>query len=492
MRREFVPAALLAAAAACLTPLSSSAAPTKPQGYSPRPTAPIIRPVVAFPESGSFGTARLDWFKPPLVLGELIVLPPNLPNVERTSGESSLGSEGAGDQPGTAVLNASDFGVQSNSAADQTRGLQRVIDDAEETGATVYLGAGTYLISRPLLVRGIELQGAGVATIIRQTSNKNGINLLSGGHLKDIVLRGTGVEVPAHAVNMGSTTAASVEGCTIEGWGGKGINTGGDSTGNLIRGNVIVDNLDEGIFVGQDSSNNVIQDNLVARNAYNGIDINSAGNTIRGNLIYDNGIRAGVKYRSSSDRQGLLIVSLTGETTDNNLVEENVFYRNYLHGIEIQSLPKSQNQGNQIMRNVADANGTSGSGYGDGITIDGSAGGAIGANLLSDNLVRGNQRYGILIDSSSGDRILKNVVENNGPAQGGGGIVLRRLTHDAFVSGNSAVTNSGPAIQVLPGTHDIVVADDNRLGAAAQTAIPPSTPAPDTAPAPANLEHKTS
>lgn len=476
MSRQFVPAVLLAAATACLTPVTSLAAPTGLHGESRLP-APILRPVVDFPESGSFGTARTGSLKPHLVLGELIVLPENLPHIESTAQQGSAGIEAAGDQSGTAVLNAGDFGAQGDTPADQTLLLQRVIDDAEATGATVYLGPGTYLISHPLFLRGIELRGAGVATIIKQTANKNGINLLSGGRVKDIVLRGTGVEVPAHAINMGSTTGASVEGCTIEGWGGKGINTGGNSTGNLIRGNVIVDNLDEGIFVGQDSSNNLIQDNIVARNAYNGIDINSAGNTIRSNLIYDNGNRAGVKYRSSSDRQGLLIVSLTGETTDNNLVEENVFYRNYLHGIELQSLPKSQNQGNQIMRNISDANGTSGSGYGDGITIDGSAGGAIGANLLSDNLVRGNQRYGILVDSSSGDQILENVVENNGPAQGGGGIVLRRLTHDAFVSSNTAMTNSGPAIQVLPGTHDIVVADDNRFGDAAPNSTPSGTSA---------------
>ena len=109
---------------------------------------------------------------------------------------------------------------------------------------------------------------------------------------------------------------------------------------------------------------------------------------------------------------------------------------------------------------------------------------------MSDNLVRGNQRYGILVDSSSGDRILKNILVNNGPVQGGGGIVLRRSTHDAFVSGNSAVTNSGPAIQVLPGTYDVVVADDNRLGDAAQNQIRQAAPAPDPVQAAGGLGRK--
>jgi parallel beta-helix repeat protein len=409
-------------------------------------------------------------------LGELLVLPPNLPQVEGPSQNAVLEVDGAEDQPGLAVLKASDFGVRSNNSADQTVGLQRVINEAQALGASVYLAAGTYVISRPLLVRGIELRGAGVATIIKQTANKNGINLLSGGHIHDIVLRGTGVELPAHGINMGSTVNASVEGCTIEGWGGKGINTGGNSTGNLIRGNVILDNLDEGIYLGQNSSNNVIQDNLIARNAYNGIDVNSSGNTIRGNLIYQNGNRAGVKYRSASDRQGLLIVSLSGQVIDGNLVEENVVYQNYIHGIELQSVANSRNHGNHIARNVVEANGTTGNGFGDGITIDGTAGGEIGANLLSDNLVRGNQRYGILVDSSSGDQILKNLIDYNGPAQGGGGIVLRHLTHDAFVSRNTAVTNSGPAFQALPGTRDIVVADDNHLEDAAPKPIGSATP----------------
>ena len=455
MRRQFVLAALLAMAAA--TPLSSSAAPTEPRGNSQLPK-PVSPPVATFAELSS--TGMVGGSRPArLVLGQLIVLPPRFPLVEGGSPESPHDPEQARDSRKANVLNATDFGARGDGAADQTLLLQRLIDEAETTGATVFLAAGTYVISRPLLLRGIELRGAGVATVIKQIRNKNGINLLSGGRVSDMVLRGAGVEVPAHGINMGSTREASVEGCTIEDWGGKGINTGGNSTGNLIRGNVIVDNLDEGIFVGENSSDNVIEDNLVALNAYNGIDINSAGNTIQGNLVYDNGNRPGVAYHSASDRHGLLIASLAGEATDRNTVEGNVFYRNYVHGILIQSFPKSQNESNQIIRNIAEANGTTGSGYGDGITIDGSAGGAIGSNVLSGNLVRSNQRYGILVDSSSGDRVVENHVDHNGPAQGGGGIVLRRVTRGTAVVSNVAVNNAGPGIQVLPETRDIIVTD---------------------------------
>ena len=81
MRPQFVPAALLAVAAACLTPLSSGAARTVSQPYSGA-SAPIVMPVVASPETGSFGTARTEPLTPRPVLGELIVLPPNLPHVE--------------------------------------------------------------------------------------------------------------------------------------------------------------------------------------------------------------------------------------------------------------------------------------------------------------------------------------------------------------------------------------------------------------------------
>src|SRR5438876_7578281 len=149
MRQQFVPAALFAAALGCVAPVSSWATPTRPQEYSSQAPRPIVRPIVAFPESGSFGTAQIGSLKPSLVLGERIVLPPNLPHLEDTPQGGASGFVGPGDQAGTAVVNASELGVQSSSPADQTLALQHVIDEAEALGDTAYLPAGTYLISRP-------------------------------------------------------------------------------------------------------------------------------------------------------------------------------------------------------------------------------------------------------------------------------------------------------------------------------------------------------
>jgi len=140
----------------------------------------------------------------------------------------------------------------------------------------------------------------------------------------------------------------------------------------LIEGNIAHHNGKQGIILAEECADSTIRDNTVYANALHGIVIyqRSNNNLVEGNLSYSNGL------------QGINVNDSAGNT-----LRANTTYDNAEAGIGIgQNAANNQLAGNTVRDNRKDGI----SFYSD----------AIG-NIVRDNIVSGNARYGIYVKSSN-------------------------------------------------------------------------------------------
>src|SRR5659263_283901 len=189
------------------------------------------------------------------------------------------------------------------------------------------------------------------------------------------------------------------------------------SSNNTLSGNNANSNTYKGISLSE-SSNNTISGNNASNNvnglSYSGVGIDlfySSNNTLSGNNVSKNSYQGIVLYSSS-----------------NNILSGNTANSNNYYGI---SLSESSN-------NKLNGNNASDNGYG--IRLDSSS----NNNTLSGNNANSNKGYhgvGIDLDSSSNNTLSGNNASNNGGYNGGHGIYLSSSSHNTL-SGNNASLNN--------------------------------------------------
>jgi uncharacterized secreted repeat protein (TIGR03808 family) len=188
-------------------------------------------------------------------------------------------------------LDAVQFGVRAGAPDDQSRALQRALDQAARTRAPLILAPGVYRAGDLNLPAGAQLFGVRGATRLVLT---HGPSLLSneGGDsvtLSGLTLEGGGQALPQNRGLVNFTAAKSVRivDCTIIGAGGNGIaleRCDGSITANTITGS------DNNALFCVDNTGLVISANTIRNSGNGGIRVRQSVKRHDGSIIADNTI----------------------------------------------------------------------------------------------------------------------------------------------------------------------------------------------------------
>jgi uncharacterized secreted repeat protein (TIGR03808 family) len=186
---------------------------------------------------------------------------------------------------------ATQYGIRPGSPDDQTKALQRAIDDAAHAQVPLALPPGVYRTSMLRLQAGTQLIGVRGAT--RLVFN-GGASMLSGegtGHigLTNITLDGGGIPLPTRRglVHCLDGRDIRIIDCEITGSGGNGIwleNVAGDISGNIISKTAAT------AIVSFDAQGLSVSRNTIAGTNDNGIEILRTVIGDDGTLVLDNRI----------------------------------------------------------------------------------------------------------------------------------------------------------------------------------------------------------
>jgi uncharacterized secreted repeat protein (TIGR03808 family) len=209
------------------------------------------------------------------------------------AGALALSPDAARAAPLTAALgrDATQYGVRPGSPDDQTKVLQRAIDEAARAQVPLALPPGVYRTGMLRLQNGTQLVGVRGAT--RLVFN-GGASLLSGEGagsigLSNLTLEGSGIALPSRRglVHCLSGRDVRIIDCEIAGSGGSGIwleNVSGDISGNIITNTAVT------AIVSFDAQGLMVSRNTIQGTNDNGIEIlrNLIGDD--GTLVIDNRI----------------------------------------------------------------------------------------------------------------------------------------------------------------------------------------------------------
>lgn len=196
-------------------------------------------------------------------------------------------------------LDAAQFGVRPGAPDDQSRALQRAIDQAARTGAPLVLAPGVYRAGNLKLPAGGQVFGARGATRLVLT---RGPSLLSteGGDsvtLSGLTLDGGGQALPQNRglVHFAAAKGIRIADCAIIGAGGNGIAL--ERCDGAVTANAITGAADNALFC-IDNSALVIATNIIRGSGNGGIRIWQSvkrhdGSVIADNTIEDTSARAG-------------------------------------------------------------------------------------------------------------------------------------------------------------------------------------------------------
>jgi uncharacterized secreted repeat protein (TIGR03808 family) len=186
---------------------------------------------------------------------------------------------------------ATQYGLRPGSPDDQTKNLQRAIDEAARAQAPLVLPPGVYRTGLLNLQKGTQLIGVRGATKLVFTG---GPSLLLGegcGHitLSGITLDGGGIPLPARRglIHLAGGRAVEIADCEITNSGGNGIwieQVAGD-----IRGNIFTD-IAATALVSFDALGLIVARNTIIGTNDNGIEILRTAIGDDGTLVADNRI----------------------------------------------------------------------------------------------------------------------------------------------------------------------------------------------------------
>ena len=196
----------------------------------------------------------------------------------------------AGPLPMSALgVDAGQFGVRPGSADDQTRALQRAIDETARTGTPLALAPGIYRTGQLRLSSGTHLVGARGATRLLPTQGESLLSGTGAEHvtLRGLVLDGAGRPLPERRglVQLESCKAVKIADCTIAGSGRNGIVC--IAVAGEVSDSTIAQTADAGLFA-VDSAGLLLARNRIDRAGNNGIQVWRSMAGEDGTLIIDN------------------------------------------------------------------------------------------------------------------------------------------------------------------------------------------------------------
>jgi uncharacterized secreted repeat protein (TIGR03808 family) len=159
------------------------------------------------------------------------------------AGALAMPSDAARAAPLTSTLgrDAAHYGVWPNSPDDQTRALQRAIDEAARANAPLALPPGIYRTGALRLANGSQLIGVRGATTLTFTSGDSLLTAEGADHigLANLTLDGGGIPLPERRglVHCLGGREVRIQDCEITGSGRNGIwleNVAGEISGNTI------------------------------------------------------------------------------------------------------------------------------------------------------------------------------------------------------------------------------------------------------------------
>ncbi|GEC14722.1 TIGR03808 family TAT-translocated repetitive protein [Nitrobacter winogradskyi] len=137
---------------------------------------------------------------------------------------------------------AAHYGVRPNATGDQTRALQRAINEAASVNAPLALPPGVYRTGPLQLAKGSQLVGVRGATTLTFTGGASLLAAEGADHigLSNLTLDGGGIPLPDRRglVHCLGGRDVRIMDCAITGSGGNGIwleNAAGEISGNLIE-----------------------------------------------------------------------------------------------------------------------------------------------------------------------------------------------------------------------------------------------------------------
>ena len=186
---------------------------------------------------------------------------------------------------------ASQYGVRPGSPEDQTKILQRAIDEAARTQVPLALPPGVYRTGMLRLQNGTQLVGVRGATKLVFNGGTSMLSSEGAGSigLVNITLDGGGIRLPTRRglVHCISGRDIRITDCEISGSGGNGIwleNVSGDVSGNIITGTAAT------AIVSFDAQGLIVSRNSILGTNDNGIEILRTAIGDDGTLVIDNRI----------------------------------------------------------------------------------------------------------------------------------------------------------------------------------------------------------
>lgn len=193
--------------------------------------------------------------------------------------------------PSALGRDATQYGVRPNAGEDQTRALQRAIDEATRAQAPLALPPGTYRTGMLRLARGTHLIGARGATVLTLSG---GAALLSGEDadfitLDGLTLDGNSAPLPPRRglLHLAGARQLRVTDCSIGNSGGAGIWL--ERASGTLSGNTLTDSATTAI-VSFDALGLLVAGNSISGARSNGIEILRSAIGDDGTQVIDNRI----------------------------------------------------------------------------------------------------------------------------------------------------------------------------------------------------------
>jgi len=213
--------------------------------------------------------------------------------VTGAAGALAMSPDAARAAPLTSALgrDATQYGVRPGSPDDQTRALQRAIDESARAQAPLALPPGVYRTGMLRLQNGTQLTGVRGATKLIFTGGASMVSGEGAGHigLSNITLDGGGIPLPTRRglVHCLAGRDVRIVDCEITGSGGAGIwfeNVSGDVSGNIITRSAAT------AVVSFDALGLLVSRNTILGTNDNGIEILRTAIGDDGTLVLDNRI----------------------------------------------------------------------------------------------------------------------------------------------------------------------------------------------------------
>jgi uncharacterized secreted repeat protein (TIGR03808 family) len=186
---------------------------------------------------------------------------------------------------------ATQYGVRPNAQDDQTRALQRAIDEATRAQAPLALPPGVYRTGTLRLERGTQLVGVRGATKLLFTGGTSLLLSEGADHIgvNGITLDGGGLPLPTRRglVHCLGGRDVRIADCEIVGSGGNSIWF--EQVSGEVSGNIIIDTASTAI-VSFDAQGLIVARNTIAGTNDNGIEILRTAIGDDGTLVVDNRI----------------------------------------------------------------------------------------------------------------------------------------------------------------------------------------------------------